>query len=697
MCRSRGFLVCGLILGAVGSLVAAQPRSYRLPAVDLKQRVIWGATCAGPDGMELAFGGEDQQADDGRPHTRLKVDGEWKAIYQELRTRNPLQKYHEQCEALGKLQKDTTARARLLYFKGLPAADGIKQTGDLLMSQEKVNEKILFLALKLSVIAGDYKGYEAEQVGYALAHLQAALKRAKAITAASSRSLTVAAIQGMNAVRIDLEKAAEALDAEPPPRALSPVVYDAASKRFVLFGGDHLDYLTNDTWIFDTVGRKWQQRHPASAPPPRANHTLKAGGDGKVSLSGGYTYTSNTDYMGGQYRDLADGDWTYDIAANTWTGRDKGVPSDTRVYRTGPFDPDYYLQGARPDAAAFAEWLRAVPANTWMATKPPYLPQLNRDWGTAVHDPQHDLILRWSGGHCAHGGSDVLHYHQETNRWELPIPVEFPLGQLYSNTSYPDGFNFNRRPWITGHTYQSYGYESHAAKMIFTGRPRHFYLYDPAIGEWTGRAAKPRGMSYDSCFYTLTICPTPRGLVTWTREGRVFRLDAARMEWIELEQKGGKLPGAVVDNSTVVFDAKRNRLVFARKGYGDKAKYDGELHTLDLTSGTVGKLSPRGQSAASALSYLCQIRYDPDQDLMVVGATLPPVDGLRRTPAYDCAGNRWVSLKIGGDDPSGKTGRNVSLGLMHDAKRKLFWAVDTHSNVYVLRLDAKTADVRPLE
>jgi hypothetical protein len=74
----------------------------------------------------------------------------------------------------------------------------------------------------------------------------------------------------------------------------------------------------------------------------------------------------------------------------------------------------------------------------------------------------------------------------------------------------------------------------------------------------------------------------------------------------------------------------------------------------------------------------------------------PDVDGLRRTPAYDCAGNRWVSLKIVGDDPSGKKGRNVSLGMMYDAQRKLFWAVDTNSNVYVLRLDIATADLKPM-
>jgi hypothetical protein len=71
--------------------------------------------------------------------------------------------------------------------------------------------------------------------------------------------------------------------------------------------------------------------------------------------------------------------------------------------------------------------------------------------------------------------------------------------------------------------------------------------------------------------------------------------------------------------------------------------------------------------------------------------------GFRRTPAYDCANNRWVALRIRGDDPNGKNGRNVSLGLMYDSKRKLFWAVDAASKVYVLRLDPDSADLLALE
>jgi hypothetical protein len=54
-------------------------------------------------------------------------------------------------------------------------------------------------------------------------------------------------------------------------------------------------------------------------------------------------------------------------------------------------------------------------------------------------------------------------------------------------------------------------------------------------------------------------------------------------------------------------------------------------------------------------------------------------------------------LKITGDDPNGKDGRNVSLGLMYDAKRKLFWAVDAASKVYVLRLEPSSADLHALE
>ena len=38
----------------------------------------------------------------------------------------------------------------------------------------------------------------------------------------------------------------------------------------------------------------------------------------------------------------------------------------------------------------------------------------------------------------------------------------------------------------------------------------------------------------------------------------------------------------------------------------------------------------------------------------------------------------------------------LSLGMMYDSKRNIFWAVDTDSHVYVLRLDRKAADVQAM-
>jgi hypothetical protein len=673
-------LAAGVVFGK-----APRKRPYRLPDVDIKSQVIWGSTCDGPEGKGLSFGGQDQNSDDGRPHTRVKSNNRWQAIHKKLRAANAFQKLHDHIAHAGYLQKRVTALARSIYFKDLRVGSALPA------EQKQVVEKIASAIATLKA-KRQLAPYEVQRGALALRRLisaqEAITKKLTAVTSATIRS--------MDRAVIDLEQAAEHLDAEPPARALSPLVYDARSKLYILFGGDHLDYLTNDTWVFDPAKHQWRRQHPATAPPPRANHKLIAA-EGKITLTGGYTYSSNTDYCGGQYIDHDDGDWTYDIAANKWTGGKTACPGDRRVYRTGPFHPDFYLTTPPPDAAATARRLAGLKPNTWTAMNPPRLPRLNRDWGTAVIDPDHDLMLRFSGGHSAHGGSDVLHYHFATNCWELPFPVEFPLGQLYANTRYPNGYNFNHRPWVTGHTYQNYGYDPIGKKMVFAGRPRHYYLYDPQVGDWVRRGVKPSAMVYNSCFYTITVCTARDGAMAWTRSGSVLQFVPQTGRWGEFKLRGEKLPGAVVDNSTMVYDSKRNRLLFAMKGYGRKNAYDGQLHFLDVRTQTVGKLSPGGMAAAGAIPYLCQIRYDAGNDLFLVGGTLPPgKDGLRRTPAYDPAANKWISLAIGGKDPSGPKGRNVSLGMMYDKKRKLFWAVDTNSRVYVLRLAPGAADPKPL-
>ncbi len=705
-------LCCSVLVAT--QLASAQPagRPYRLSSVDLKQRVIWGAECRQPDGCGLAFGGQDQDADDGRPHTRVLIDGQWTDIHHELRANNPLQKLHDHVWRMRGQAKNILARARAIYFKGLSPEEAERVKREVANELSKLDSAIEALIPNLPIDLADK--YARDQVCAGGLYLQAARKHAPTLNDGISPS----ALRSLRQLQIQLELAAETLDAEPPPRAMNcgtarlsseqtgpagdTLVYDAKTKLYVLFGGDHLDYLTNDTWVFDPAKRRWLQRHPQAAPPPRANHRLEAVGDGTIRLTGGYTYSSNTDYVGGQYVDLDDGEWVYDIATDVWRGGKLTAP-DSRVYRIGPFHPDYFLQGDKPDAAGFEAWLQEIPVNQWMPTNPPHLPRLNRDWGTARIDPDRDMILRWSGGHSAHGGTDVLHFHFSTNRWELPFPVEFPLGQLYSNTSYPDGFNFNLRPWMTGHTYQNYDYDPPSRKMIKAGRPRRFYIYDPDIGDWIGRGKKPAAMQYNSCFYTLTLTATPHGVVCWDKNGRVHRYDHNDGgKWIELELTGDKLPGAYVDNSSIAYDAKRDRVLMVNTlGYGKP--FDGRVWSLDLKTFAVTGLSPAGRERASGFANIDKCCYVAAADLLLMGTYLKDAGDHTPTPAYDCASNRWVTLdlKYSTGKRSGNTTRafphSRSDALMFDARRKLIWGTDTNSQVYVLRLNAEQADMNPLE
>ena len=689
----------GLILLALSSLAAtsaAAEKTYRLKEVDLKQPILWGAECREPEGKGLAFGGEDQDAEDGCAHTRILVDGQWKDIHEELRAASSLKGRLDLSREVRDSLKAAVTQARAIYLRGLPAADEQAAVKTAVAPPiEKASSRLAAVLKSLQTVESLRAAYEGGQEGRAAQLWSAAMDSLKPLATSLTGGVSPDVLKTLQAAQVALEMATAMLDAEPSPRAMSPIAFDAKSGLYVLFGGDHLDYLTNDMWVFDPAKRRWFERHPKTAPLPRAGHSLKAAGDGKVVLSGGYTYANNTDYMGGQYKDVGDGEWTYDVAGDVWTGAGHAESPNRRAYRSRQYHPYFFLEGPKPDAAAGEAWLKDIPANTWVERKPPQVPRQNRDWGSITLDPDRDQILVWSGGHCAHGGTDVLHYHLATGRWELPYPVEFPLGQLYSNTSYPRGYNFNMRPWVTGHTYQNYAYDLLSKKLLFTGETKHCYFYDPDREDWAGRIPKPAGMVYGDCFYTLTLCPTPQGTFCWAKEGKVFRFDPAAKAWAEVKVEG-KLPPPSVDYSTAVYDSKRNRLVLFRADYG-KA-YSGQVWALDLKALAATELSPVNMAAAAATTFgLDRACYEPQADLVLMGTLLPPdADGAQRTPAYDCAANRWVSLKIGyevaGDKKTPQTPRGHSSGIVYDAKRKLVWGVETgRVAVFVLRLDAAKA------
>ncbi|HJZ59573.1 MAG TPA: kelch repeat-containing protein, partial [Gemmataceae bacterium] len=80
-------------------------------------------------------------------------------------------------------------------------------------------------------------------------------------------------------------------DRQPSQRANSRLVYDPVNRKVVLFGGDQLDQLLADTWVFDAAKQTWAGRTPPVSPSPRGGHAmLWLPRAKKILLLGGYTY-----------------------------------------------------------------------------------------------------------------------------------------------------------------------------------------------------------------------------------------------------------------------------------------------------------------------------------------------------------------------------------------------------------------------
>src|SRR5262249_7425185 len=138
---------------------------------------------------------------------------------------------------------------------------------------------------------------EKRQLAWARSDIGTAKARLKQASRSLARKADAEGIKIVEFAKLALSSACAALALEPPQRALSRMEYDPVNRQIVLFGGDHLDRLLADTWVFDCATQRWQEKRPALGPSPRGGHALVyLPGSKKLLLFGGYTYTSNTEY-----------------------------------------------------------------------------------------------------------------------------------------------------------------------------------------------------------------------------------------------------------------------------------------------------------------------------------------------------------------------------------------------------------------
>jgi hypothetical protein len=481
--------------------------------------------------------------------------------------------------------------------------------------------------------------------------------------------------------------------AGPAPRAGHQLLFLPTSRRTVMLGGygygSSTDYVASHTvdrplelWRFDFSPPSWQlvRRWNEDETQPEidigSNHTFAAAaGAGDVVLM---------QFKNG-YAGALEGSETWAIRVDP-TAIDAAGTSVHSVIggsveaRASVYDPAWYTEGVpSPDPAAFAASLDALPENVWNEIEVPNRPAHNHDWGTAAIDPVRQVLLRFSGGHSAHSGTEVLEYDMRTNRYSIGFAPEIPIDFEYSNDQVPGQWSFDANPWMMPHTYKTYAYGAAFGRMVLVKDP-YTYTYDLETHDWD---RDPVRSVVGGSQYTNVVVPTPTGMMLYNPEG-LWDLDVTTRRWEALPVRGEPLPAVSPDQNVAVWDSARGRLLLF-----SSVVSRGQIWSYDPSTGDLSALDPMGRAAMDARSdsFHREAVYLPSLDVVVLATFVDDA-----TPVYHCAENRWYAYDLG---ELQRELYGVSVGLVADARDRL-WAVETASRVMFAKLDPASALRSPL-
>ena len=725
------------------------------PGAGTGRALRWHSLCYDPVNKELVcFGGAHgaPQREGGETWVYSVVGKQWRrlAVKDDARTTA-----RRAAKAAHRTACDLLAAARNACYRSTAAEDPAKQVAEL---QARLREQLAALTDRLAALIPDVNAAVPTATSFGNAHVISALRDMDRLADGPSGPVDVAGVKRLAPGVRMLRRAVDLLAPQPSPRAMSPMVYDPTSKRIVLFGGDLLDHLASDTWLYDPAARTWAQALPLGSPCPRAGHALMAlPKAGKVLLVGGYTYRTSMSYLTAMYKPLPMEMWTYDVAANAWglvkrfekepapvlnggpIAAVAAVDADDRVTAIAPggrgkspqlwtcrveatvdaeatkkhragigvedrrglsFDPAWFEQTDPIDPAAVEKKLASLPANQWVAMNPPKR-LFNRDWGTQILDVDRDQILHWTGGHSAYCGTDPAHYSIATNRWNKPYASALPLELCYSasvSATVPAAA-FSGRPFLP-HTYRSYCYEPTTRRLLWTHEDRMWW-YDPDRRDWTDdRPATP----FHAERHTTVLCPTAHGVAAWAVGkghsvytkwyGLWLLTDPAKGTWEQIAKADGSVAPPGAYGDAHGMAYDAKRDRLLLFHFGRKDKQ--KVWVFDMKTRRMTVLEPAGSAAfPTSASLAREALYLPEDDLVLICTRATP---RQLTLLYDPAANRWQRYEAG----FAKVGRGsgpgygVSSGIMWDPKRKLIWASNSRGAVYVLRFDRKTATIEDL-
>ena len=564
----------------------------------------WHAVAIDPEGRKLVVFGADRKADNlGWSRTAvMDLDaGEWSTLPLPA---EPIVKRHRQLVAATEAMIDLIGRIRLAWYRDPAGRGSDAERAAIVQQMGQVRKQSAFA-----------------EVGSDLDAIASLLSGAK----------TLDVLHAARAVHRKLDEAAIAQYPVPCSRRNAPLAFDAKGKAFVLFGGDHEDYLLNDTWVLDLAAGAWRRQKPALAPSPRAGHALvslpKAG---RVVLYGGYVQNSSPDYGAGHSRPVEPRQlWAYDPAADRWDLLDSRAVrrDDTSQPPAVETFYSYHAQHFAPPALAATDDGRLVlvtpksrfgkaPSATWAVQ--PDLSNADAAGREKLGRPPDQRLYR--AGRFLAAYCEVPDPPGETkldalpaNRWVRmpPVPrnVAYGCRQRDWGTAVWDERNDQVLLWGGGHCVRSSSSVVHYSPV--SGRMVESYDADEPYGGngngGYGSSLLNRPWAGVHSYNTYAYDPPTGRMIS----ARGFFYDPVRMDWLRREP--AERPFRYIWSHTVLEATPHGVVAWAQAEGSERIglwRYDKLAGWVDLKP--VGKLyQPYCDSEG--------MTYDPKRDRLVLG------------------------------------------------------------------------------
>ena len=207
----------------------------------------------------------------------------------------------------------------------------------------------------------------------------------------------------------------------PEARRGTPLVYDSANRKTILFSGFPADA---DTWVYDQPTNTWTEVTPLSSPSQRWGHKMVYDPvTEKVIMFGGTSGGSET--------------WTYNYKTNTWTEVTPSVSPSARRGHTLVYDTVnqvVLMQGGYSGSFALADtWVYDPVVNTWTNLAPATNPGA-REAAYYSFDQASGKFIIFGGSLGAGNVGDTWSYDFISNTWTDLNSLNEPSARLGSGS-----------------------------------------------------------------------------------------------------------------------------------------------------------------------------------------------------------------------------------------------------------------------